>query len=214
MEFEYSAVTRNSVILAQHANTTGNFDVCVNEIINRINPNDSRFTCEKMNHRYFISHESKGLNFIVAGPLALQSQTAYNFLDQVHRNFIMKYGRLWENAPSFGMQSEFGPKLQSIMSEKNNKLSQVKENLEQTTEIMNENLQKAMLRSTQIEKLDSSAQSIAELSSEYERQSRELRLKLCFEKYKFVILIGILIIIVILIIIIVTSVHRGNKNKK
>ncbi|KAH0787300.1 Synaptobrevin family protein [Histomonas meleagridis] len=213
MQFEYAAVTRNSQILAQHANTAGNFDVYLSDIINRINPNDSRFTCEKMNHRYFISHESSGLNFIVAGPLTLQSQAAYNFLDQVQRNFIMKYGRTWESAPSYGMQSEFGPKLQSIMCDKNDKLSQIKDNLTQATETMSDNLQKAILRSNQIDSLDASAQSIAESSREFDRQSTQLKRRLCFEKYKYIIL-GIIIGVVILIIIIIISVKSGKKSKE
>lgn len=208
--YEYSAVARNTTILAQFANSNGNFDVLVTEILQKINIPENQFVCERNGHKIFIQRYNdisdsddsgnSNLYFILVCTLNCQPNDSYSILDKIQRSFLLRYSRSWQNCASYGLNKEFSGELSSILNTQQMKLQQIKENLNTTQEIMSDNMQKALLRNTALEDLNQSASEITQSSREYSRTSTRVNRRQFYNRL-FIVLIIIFVLFAISLII-------------
>ncbi|KAH0788053.1 Synaptobrevin family protein [Histomonas meleagridis] len=204
MPFEYAAVARHDIILAQQACSSGNFDVLILGILKQLNPSDQRFQCEKSTHKIFIEQLDTGINFSVIGTQDITANDAFDFLRKLQTTFLMKHGRNWSTASSFSFQSEFSPVIKSLLTE-TDKIKEIHENLNEAQELMKENIKEVYLRGSTIEALDNGAENIVTSSKQFNRKSTSMRRQMCWEKYKLGIIAGIFILALIIIIVIVVT---------
>lgn len=202
--FDYAAIACNDVILVQHAISGGNFDVTIGDMLKRQNPRDATYAFEKGQHKYFVLHEESGLNFIVVGSLATQQQFAFTFLQRVQQAFFLNYSRrAWKDVRPYGLQSEFSDNLKQLMTaaSKDNKIEKIRANLAETQEVMQDSMQKVLLRGNQLNNLDKTSETLAQDARAFDRNATHIRRSMWFKKYQWIIL-GVAIVVVILIIII------------
>lgn len=208
--YEYAAVARDTTILAQFANVSGNFDVLVTEILQKINIRENQFVCERNGHKIFIqkytdldnSDNSNGFNlyFILVCTINSQTNDAYSVLDKIQRSFLLRYSRSWQNCASYGLNKEFSGELNNILSAQQMKIQQIKDNLSTTQEQMTNNLQKALLRNTALEDLNQSASEISQSSREFARSSTRVNRRQFYNRL-FIALLIIFILFAISLII-------------
>lgn len=200
----YAAVARNTTILTQNAITSGNFDQWTLDILGHINQEQNQIMAEKGNYRFFIVHEKEGLNFVCAANQTIQAKQAFDFLDQVKKRFNLQYARSWKNAPSFGMQQEFGSQLNALLTNANNdKIRQIKSNISDAQASMTEAMQNALLRGDKIEDMSQKADIMAANAKEYERSATKVKRKMCWEKYRWYFIGAALLIIFIFILVLI-----------
>lgn len=202
MSYEYSAVARGDMILAQHATSSGNFDVIICDILRRMNPKENHITTERSSNKFYILHNESNLNFVVAGPVTLQASEAFEFLTKVERLFIMKFSRVWKEAAPYGLHTEFSPSLKSLMqTPQDDKIQTIKSNMEETQSTMVNVLEHVTTRQTKLEDMEKSVLLLSDSANEYERSAKDINRKYCWQKYRLVLLIILILICIILIIL-------------
>ena len=203
MSYDYIAITRGSTILVQYATSGGNPDILINEIILSLKKGETKATREKGQQRFFILHDEVGLNFILIGQLNSKFDDSFRILTEIQRKFLLQFSRNWINCPPFGYQQEFSHQLKSfIENSSNSKILEIKNNLQEIQNSMTDSLEKTLLRGENINKLEDSTLKLSDNSNEYLRTSENLRRKLFFEKYKFLIIILLIILIIYFLLVI------------
>lgn len=197
--YEYAAIARKSTILAQFANANGNFDVLITEVLQKINIRDNQFVCERNGHKIFIQRyedinesensDNSNLYFILIGSLNCQPNECFNILDKIQRSFLLRYSRVWQNCASYGLNKEFSGELSNFLNTSQLKLQQIKNNLNDAQDMMSDNMQKALLRNTQLEELNQTASEISQSSREFSRNSTQLNRQQLWKRLIFALLI-------------------------
>ena len=205
MSYDFAAVTREKTILALYASSGGNADVVTLEILAGIDPNETRATRERSQSRFFIIHDKGGLNFIVGASTDAKPDEAFTFLQNLQRKFLLQNARTWKTAQLYGLQQEFGPQIkQMIESHANTKITQIKENLEETQEIMTHSFEQALLRESNLSEIEAKANNLSNVAMSYELSARSVKRKLCWEKYRYYIIECLIIIIVLFLIVLIS----------
>ena len=214
MEIYYAAVTRNSTILAQYATAEGNFDVLVTQILYKTVLRDRRIQIEKNENRYFILHNSNGLNVIMCCSEYAPPTNAFNILEQISSIFLSKFSGVWLSASSNQLQNDFYDDLKRIIDidESQKKINKIKNNLEETQEIMMDALEQSIIRSGSLSEMEERAQSLDAGAKEFSRTARNIKIKMFCEKFKY-IFIAIFLLCIATIIISVYLYKSSSKNE-
>ena len=151
--------------------------------------------------------ENNQLNFCCVCEATCNGHTALQFLEELSRQWVRKYGT---SPPPFAenqKNGEFGPVIQSTLSsfnsEQNQKISTIKPNLAEAQETMAKNLEEALRRGEKLEDMEAKAQGLKEHASEFERNSSTLKNKMCWQKWRYYIIGAIVAIVLIAIIVII-----------
>lgn len=199
---EYGAVARKDTILAQYADTNGNFDVMSANILKKLHSKDVRFACERESHKFYIYHDNENnLNFVVVGTLSFQPDQAYECLEKIKTDFYQHNHKSdWENAKPYGLQNNFSSQIKkNVLSySRESKLSQIQNNLQDTQDKMTESMKSLVLRGRELEDLDEGAVSLEASSRSFERQAKSIRRKMCWQQYRWYILAVIVLIALII----------------
>lgn len=221
---EYAAVVRNTTILAQYANTSGNFDILINDILQKLNPHDNRFTTEKDGHKFYAQRYSDSgtyfkdspdeptqeLYFVIVTFIDFPANQAYTLLDAIQKSFLLRHSRAWQKAPPYGLNNEFSGEIRRCIDDK---ISKIQSNLENTVDLMKKTLQLTLSENASLEDLLVQAESISNNSQDYSRAANQIRRKMACEKYRYAIIIAIIAIVMILIIVIAVT-CSDDKSKK
>lgn len=205
--FDYTAVAHNDVIMAQYAASGGNFDVTIGEMLKRQNPRDTNYAFEKNQHKYFVLHDDSGLNFIVVGSLATQQQFAFTFLQRVQQAFFLNYARrAWKDVRPYSLQGEFSDNLKQLMNaaSKDSKIEKIRANLAETQEVMQDSMQKVLLRGNQLDTLDKTSETLAQDARAFDRNATSIRRSMWCKKYQWWF-VGTAVVVLIIIIIIASA---------
>ena len=217
MHFEYAAVARGKFILAQHASSSGGYDITASEVLQRLNPRDDRFTCDRNGKRVFLLHQAldgDSLNFVAVGGNNISEDIAYDFLGKLQRLFIIRNARRWQDAAAFSLQSDFSGEIARLMGsfDAGGRLREIRANLEEAQDKMRDNMQQALLRGENINELESNASSVAEASSEFGRTATSVRRRAQCRKYALWVAAALFVIVIMFLIIVTTT--SGKKDKK
>lgn len=202
MSFDYGCVARETTILSQCALSSGNFDVIVHDILLRVDKEQTRSTYDQNRIRFFILSDRTGLNFVVSGPSSIKSEDAFSTLADIQRRFTMKFARLWQNATPYQFQNEFESEIRSAMqSERQAKIDQIRSNIVECQEIAAQNYIKALTRENELSEMQEESDKIAEYSKAFLREATKVRQKMCWEKYKWYLLVLVCVLLVIYVIV-------------
>lgn len=210
MTFEYAAIARNDVILAQNAITSGNFDVILGGVLKQITTSDARFQSEKSQHKIFTERLESNLIFAVIGGTDLGASEAYSFLKRLQTSFLIQHGRNWSTAQPFAFQNEFGPKIKLLLAEPK-KLETIHNNINQANERMQNSLKEAYLRGNSLQNLETKTDNLFSTSAEFERKANEVRRKMFCEQNRYYI-IGFISVSVIILLIVIFSLAKKKSN--
>eukprot|EP00250_Pteridium_aquilinum_P013301 c2125_g1_i1 orf=297-959(-) len=213
----YSFVARGSVVLADYSNFTGNFSTIAAQCLQKLPPNNNKFTytCDQHTFNYLVED---GFTYMVVADETIGRQTPFAFLERVKDDFKRRFGGgKADTAVAHSLDREFGPKLKDHMQycidhpDEMNKIAKVKAQVSEVKGIMMENIEKVLDRGEKIELLVDKTENLRFQADNFQKQGKQLRRKMWLQNMK--VKLVVLGIVIILILIIWLSICHGFKCK-
>eukprot|EP01096_Ripella_sp_DP13-Kostka_P009313 TRINITY_DN3565_c0_g1_i1.p1 TRINITY_DN3565_c0_g1~~TRINITY_DN3565_c0_g1_i1.p1 ORF type:complete len:240 (-),score=124.47 TRINITY_DN3565_c0_g1_i1:72-746(-) len=202
MSIQYSLVARGPVVLAEFSNFVGNAAVISRTIMSRI-PLDKQQTLSFVydeNHAFHFQVEPANmLLYMCMCDKTFPRSRAISFLNKIKTEFEKEYSpEIIRNCVAFAMNTEFSKVLNQEMitftQGGGDKLSVLKKQVDDTKEIMFQNIEQILQRGEKIDLLVESAEALEVQSFQYKKQSKDLYCAVIMKNIKLIILCAIVII--------------------
>jgi len=213
----YSFVARGTVVLSDYSNFTGNFSTIAAQCLQKLPPNNNKFTytCDQHTFNYLVED---GFTYMVVADETIGRQTPFAFLERVKEDFKRRFGGgKADTAVAHSLDREFGPKLKDHMQycidhpDEMNKIAKVKAQVSEVKGIMMENIEKVLDRGEKIELLVDKTENLRFQADNFQKQGKQLRRKMWLANMK--VKLVVVSIVIILILIIWLSICHGFKCK-
>eukprot|EP00298_Acanthocystis_sp_HF-20_P010836 c19076_g1_i4.p1 GENE.c19076_g1_i4~~c19076_g1_i4.p1 ORF type:complete len:227 (+),score=46.38 c19076_g1_i4:27-683(+) len=202
----YACISRGNIILAQHAEASGNMEVVAQKILQTISSeNDQRMS---------YSHEQFIFNILVQGGVTYLSlsqeqfgrRRPFAFLNDISQRFNVAHGSTVRTAQRSAFQNSFGKVLKERVQYYSTRseadlISKVQTDIEDLKQVVVKSLEKVMERGEKLEVLESKANNLSTQSKRFQKNATSIRRQECWKNCKINIIIGIIILIVLAIII-------------
>ncbi|CAL5192029.1 unnamed protein product [Lathyrus oleraceus] len=207
----YSFVARDTVILAEHTDFTGNFPEIALQCLQRLPSTNTKFTYNTDGHTFnYLAHD--GFTYCVVAVESFDRHIAMAFLDRIKEEFTKRYGGgKAATATDKSLNKEFGPKLKEHMQycverpEEVSKLVKVKAQVSQVQDVMMQNIDQVLNRQVKIDVLMDKTENLRDQAQDFRGQTGQLKIKMWFQNMKIKLIILAIIIVIILIIVLVVT---------
>ena len=126
------------------------------------------------------------------------------FVEELEQHWRAKYGNTSEFAP-YSKSQEFGPDIQLLFntynSERAQKIGQIRANIAKAQEETTKNLTLALERGEQLEIMSQKADTIKESAQAFHREANNVKSAMCWQKWRFRILIIVILLALIGVIV-------------
>ncbi|XP_063684151.1 vesicle-associated membrane protein 7-like [Bolinopsis microptera] len=193
MSIYYAVVARKTTILTKCAQYVGNFDEVTNEILRKVD-RDGKLT---YTHEKYLFHyiASDMITYLCITDEDFPRSKAFSFLGDIMQRFERQYGTTAKTALPYAMDSDFNKVLQNQMRYYTNNpesgtISKVQNEIDDLKQIMVKNIDSLSERGERIELLVNKAEDLTNQSTQFQRQSRDLRRAMFWKNVKMYLLIG------------------------
>ena len=211
MSIAYAAIIKRDVCIASGPEPNPSINQSLKRLCAQISSGSVHQLDQGKNVIKVLS-EANGMNYCCVAESSCDGRRTLQFLEELQRQWVRKYG---SQPPPFSenqKNQEFGPIIQSALSSFNSqqaqKINVIKENILQAQETMAKNLEEALRRGEKLEDMEQKANNLNEHAHEFERGAKTLKNKMCWQKYQWYLL-GALIAIVVIVIIVLIAVYAG-----
>jgi len=204
----YTVVARGDAVLADHAESQGNFPSITVDILKRL-ANDS-FTSRKASYSYDSSYHfhimiEAGLIFLCMTDYIFASRRAFAYLLDIRNLFLSEYSGRWEYANAHEMD-RFSKVIEArahyfSRDANSDKVTALQLEIENTKNIVTENIEKLIERGEHIEMLVEKTSQLSNESFQFKAKSTELKSRLWFRNIKIWVLIGCCVLVAIFLIV-------------
>jgi uncharacterized integral membrane protein len=214
MSFVYCLCAYDQTPLAEHdEGAGGNYKQVARDLLGRMKFDGSRAAFDADQFIFSCLSETNKLAVIVLSNRGVNANARFYAVDQVRTRFVTKYLSSMSKAAALSKSAEFAPEIQRIFREcqspSSAKIAQINANLEKAQAVMTENLQTALKRSERLEVMEAKSQEIKASASAFEKEATKLKSAMCFQRYKWYVIIGIIVLVVIAVIIVIVVVATG-----
>eukprot|EP01132_Coremiostelium_polycephalum_P004939 gene4939-6156_t len=220
MPIIYSLVARESTVLAEFTNTSGNFVTITRRILNLIPPNDTKmsYVYEKYelnpppltNTSLFTTaildvHDS--ITYLCMADEEFGRRIPFAFLEDVKNRFRSIYGDKGKTALAYGLNSDFSRTLENLMDyySNNPRADQLNKTIAEVDEVKNilvsDIADKLLKRGEKIEILVDRTDNLNQQSFKFKKQSKQLKCAMWWKNLKLMIIICIVVALIIFFII-------------
>lgn len=216
MSFVYAIVLRDKTPLAEFPLNKPELASSASSILSQVNLESPRLTAQQGNYLYTTLSDSDNITFIGISDKSTEAQLRNSFINEIQREWRLKYGSSCSSFAAHEKDAEFGPIIEKVLNNYNNErakqLQVVHNNISEAQMEMSKNMEMALNRRNRINEISEKADDVSQQSQLYYQGTTDLRRKMCWQKYKMFVLIGSLITILIIFLIIVWAV-KNNKDK-
>jgi vesicle-associated membrane protein 7 len=133
-------------------------------------------------------------------------RVAFLFLEDIKNKFFVKYGKIANSIIAFGIHSEFVGTIKERMeffntSKNVDKLSALKETVEQTKNIMLENIDKVLARGEKVELLVKKTEHMSEQAVSMKKRAMLVKRKMWLQNVKMYAICACLAVLLLLMIV-------------
>jgi len=207
MPLIYTLVAKGTTVLAEYSlpSVSGNFTMVTRRILEKIPPQNAKMSYMYDRHIFHYIVDD-GLVFLTMADEAFGRRLPFTFLEDIRTRFRATYGDRGRTAMAGAMNEDFGRVLQVQMEYYSNnpgadKITKVKEQIDEVKEIMVQNIEKVLERSEKIELLVDKTEALNANALNFKRQSTGLRQAMFWKNVKLWIILGIVAVIVIYVIV-------------
>lgn len=193
MSIYYAVVARKTTILTKYAVYSGNFDEVTNEILRKVD-RDGKLT---YTHDKYLFHyiASDMITYLCICDEDFPRSKAFAFLSDIMQRFGRQYGTTAKTALPYAMNSDFSKVLQTRMryyteNPESGTITKVQSEIDDLKQIMVKNIDSLSERGERIELLVNKAEDLTNQSTQFQRQSRDLRRAMFWKNVKMYLLIG------------------------
>lgn len=199
MSILYAVVARGNVIMASGPEPNQGLNAALKGVFSKIT--SGRLHQIDQGKQVVRIITDNGMNFACLADSSVDSKRQVSFLEELQRQWVRKYGQGTQNFAENQKNGEFGPTIQSSLSafnsEQGHKIAIIKENIMQAQEAMTKNLEEALKRGDSLEAMENKANELNNHAQQFERSTKDLKRKMCFQKYRWYFL-GALIVVVLI----------------
>jgi len=200
----YALVARgNNTVLAEYSteNYGGNFITVSRVILKKIPLNDSRMSYAYNRHIFHYIVQD-GFIYLCMTVETCQRRIAFGFLEDIKNRFMSAYGAQATTAMAFSMNEDFSRVLANQMQHFSNdpsvdKIGLVKQQIDDTKQVMIQNIDKLLERGEKIELLVTKTQELQERSSQFNKSSKKLKYAMWWTNIKLWILLIFIVVVII-----------------
>jgi len=206
MPLIYSLVARETVILAEFTSTSGNFTTVTRRILERIPQKESKMSYVYDRHIFHILVED-ALTFLCMADEEFGRRIPFAFLDDIKNRFVALYASRGRTALAYAMNEDFSRVLQKQMeyystNPNADKVTKVKEDLDNVKSVMVQNIEKVLDRGERIELLVDKTENLNQAAVKFKKQSTQLKKRMWWKNAKLYLIIAVVLIIIVLLIVV------------
>ncbi|CAK92556.1 unnamed protein product (macronuclear) [Paramecium tetraurelia] len=204
----YAVVVRGSnVVLSEYSIAKGNYIAFAKTIISKVNQSNAKKSFNYEQYEFHILVED-GFSFLIMAERGLKMRIAFACLEDMKQKFFQMFQpQQRDQAISYGLNSQFSieqkNKIEYYNSPQADKLRMVSDNIQQTKEVMMENLDKLLERGEKIDILVEKTNVMVNISTSMKENATTLRRQMWWRNKKMTIilvLVGLLAIYIIMVI--------------
>ncbi|KAH7825532.1 vesicle-associated membrane protein 7G [Monocercomonoides exilis] len=204
MPIIYSLIARNTIVLCESSTAKGNFPQVSRTILQKIPATDSKmsYIYEQYTFHYMVKSR---ICYLCLTEKEFGSREAFAFLSELQRRFTSQYRDGVYSAATNGMR-EFASQLQQCMNEYStqsiNKLKQVQSDVDELRGVVEQNIDKILVRQEKIELLVDQAEQLNQSAAQFKKKSVGLKKAMWYKNIKLWIIIIVIILILIFVIVV------------
>lgn len=223
VDFQYALVARGTTPLAEFSLVSGNHRSTALNILEKVDPKKPNSIHDSGSNSFYTLTDPDRTTFLVMCSAKVQRTVQANFLQDLQRKWRQKYGNKASTFAPSSKNQEFGAtEINSLLKQYNTssqqKIAQVKQNLADTQEKMNQNIAQAFQRGDQLEIMQQKSENIRDSAQVFHRDATRLARQMCFQKYRWYIIGGAAAVVLIIIIVFVAcggfTFKKCKKSKK
>ena len=208
MDFQYALVARGTTPLAEFSLVSGNHRSTALNILEKVDPKKPNSVHDNGGNTFYTLTDPDRTTFLVMCSASVPRTSQSAFLQDLQRKWRQRYGNKAGTFAPSSKNQEFGStEINALLKQYNTsthqKLAQVKQNLQDTQEKMNQNISQAFQRGEQLEIMQKKSEDIRDSAQIFHRDATRLARQMCLQKYRWYIVGGAAGVVVILIIVII-----------
>ncbi|KAI4379495.1 hypothetical protein MLD38_005784 [Melastoma candidum] len=208
----YAMVARGHMVLSEFSSTTTNASVIARQILDKLPPGNVDSNSSYSQDRYiFHVKRTDGLTALCMADDASERRIPFTFLEDVHKQFVKKYGRAILTAAPYAMNEEFsrilGQEMERYSTDPNaDRLNRLKGEMSQVRTVMINNIEKVLERGDRLALLVDKTTALQGNTLRFRKQSRRFKNTMWWENFK---LTGCLLLVIAIILYIVLATLCG-----
>jgi hypothetical protein len=212
----YALVALDRTPLAEYPAATLFNSQVVPSILAQINSKSGHLSAEQGTQIYVTFTDQDHVTFLCCCDKSVDSSTRVAFLNELQREWRLKYGPRASSFSSHEKDSEFGPVIDRLLKSYNEDLSnsirKVKANLEEAQTTMAHNMELAMVRDATLNQMEDKVNDISIAADAYHRDAIDLRRRMCWERYRNYVFAAVGLLVVLAIILFVAYLKNGGSD--
>ena len=207
MSILYSLVARNSTVLAEYTNSSGNFPTITRVLLAKINDVDSKmsYVYDKYVFHYIVENH---LVYLCMCSDMDKRRLPFAFLEDIKQRFQSTYGSKAQTAIAFSLNKEFGEVLQKQMIFYNtdpsaDSLSTVHSKIDEVKNVMVQNIEMILERGEKLELLVDKTEDLNQQAFKFQRSAKQLKSAMIWRRVKLALLIFVVVALIIWIITVI-----------
>ncbi|KAJ1560713.1 hypothetical protein HK096_007520, partial [Nowakowskiella sp. JEL0078] len=198
MPLIYGLVSRGTVILAEHATTTGNFTTITSHILDKI-PEDHDSKMTYVYDRYLFHYiQIDGIIFMCLSDDGFGRRIPFVFLEDLSKRFASLYGNRGLTSIAYGL-NEFSRTIASQIeyfntSPEADKIRLVQGEITSVKDVMVQNIEKVLERGERIDILVDKTDTLNQASFAFKKRSTALRRAMWWKNTKLLAILAVVIV--------------------
>jgi hypothetical protein len=214
--FTYSLIALDRIPLAEFPAASSVNSQVVASILAQINSKSGHLSAEQGSQIYATFTDQDRITFLCCSDKSVESSVRAAFLNELQREWRLKYGSRASSFGSHEKDSEFGPVIERLIKSYNDDLSKnirkVRANLEDAQTTMAHNMELALTRDATLNQMEDTVNGISDAADAYHRDAIELRRRMCWERYRNYVLAFATLFAVLGIVLFVSYMKNGGSN--
>mmetsp|Transcript_18606 Transcript_18606/g.46921 ORF Transcript_18606/g.46921 Transcript_18606/m.46921 type:complete len:241 (-) Transcript_18606:1530-2252(-) len=202
----YALVARKQTVLAEHTNTSGNFQQVTTVILQKLPDTDGKVSYDYDEDHSFHIVSMSGYVFLCMTPNDFPRRISYKFLEDVRERFRRTFGDSATNANAYSLNKSFGKVLREQMeyftsNPEADKIRAVRGQIDEVKDLMVDNIDQVLQRGDKIEILVGKTEQLSEEAVTFKKSATTLRKKMWWKNCKITAIIVAVIVVLILILV-------------
>lgn len=192
-------------VISEYSKAQGNFPQITRNIITKV-PKNGKFSYSY--NESFVYHyiSENNFMFMCLADVEFNKRAAFIFLEDLKNKFFAKYSKIANTVIAFGIHSEFVNTIKERMdfysSNKNiDKLSALKETVEQTKNVLLENIDKVLARGEKVELLVKKTEHMSDQAVSMKKRAIMVKRKMWMQNVRMYAICGCLVLLLIVMIV-------------
>lgn len=206
MTIVYSCVSRGNVVLAEYYEVRGNYATIATMLLGKIDARTSARASYSYDQYFFNYIADQGLIFMCMCDSTTKTSLSFRYLEDLRNRFMTAYSGRWADAPAHKFNDEFSRTLAQQMkyfstNPAADKVGAIKEQIDQTKEVLIQNIDKLLERGERIELLVEKTALLEGEATTFKKTAVQLKRHMWWKNLKlWLIIIGVVAVVIFLIV--------------